>query len=136
MKFLLIFALALGLRAADTRFLAVDVFIDPAGEPLAAYQLDFAAPAGTKIVGIEGGDHLEFRKAPYYDPKAIQTQRVIVAAFSTAAADQLPKTKTRLLTLHLETDSATPPKFESSLPITAKPNGQKFQSQITLSERK
>src|SRR5436190_5755895 len=38
-------------------FRTVDIFIDPNGKPLAAYQLDWiVASQNAKIVGIEGGE--------------------------------------------------------------------------------
>jgi hypothetical protein len=122
--------------AEQTRFLAMDVFIDPKGQALAAYQLEIAAPPGVKIVGVEGGEHPEFRKAPYYDPKGIQRERLIVAAFTTADETKLPRAQTRVLTLHLESASAETPKLEMNFKLTAATNGQKIPSDITLSERK
>ena len=127
--------LALHTFAAEPiRFLSVDVFIDPKGEPLAAYQLEITAPTGVKIVGIEGGEHPEFQKAPYYDPKAIQSERVIVAAFTTAPANSLPANKTRVLTLHLQSSTASP-KLESNLKISARPDGKPITAEINLTER-
>ena len=112
--------------AAEIRFVIVDVLIDPGSESLAAYQLEIAAPAGTKFVGIEGGEHPEFRKAPYYDPKAMQSERLIVAAFSVAPDAKLPRERTRILTLHLQTASSDTAKLEPQLKLAAKPNGQKI----------
>lgn len=120
--------------SAQTRFVAMDLVIDPRGEPLAAYQVEIIAPIGIKIVGVEGGQHPEFRKAPYYDPKAIQSDRLIVAAFSAAAAQNLPSTATRVLTIHLE--CARTPQLEVILKIAADPRGQKIPAQAQLSERK
>lgn len=122
--------------AEQTRFIAIDVYIDPKGVPLAAYQLEIVAPAGVKFVGVEGGMHREFRKAPYYDPKAMQSERLIVAAFSAAGAPVLPSEQTRVLTLHLECVGVETPKLQTTFKLTAKPNGEKFESDITLSERK
>ena len=74
-----------------SRFGAVDIYVDSGSTPLAAYQLEFAATNGVaKIVGIEGGEHAAFRQPPFYDPKAIQHERVIIASFSTAPATDLP----------------------------------------------
>jgi hypothetical protein len=85
------------------RFHAVDIVIDSRNEPLAAYQLEFSVKSGgARIVGIEGGEHAAFKEAPFYDPKAIQQERVIIAAFNTARADRLPKGKTRIATIHLQ----------------------------------
>jgi hypothetical protein len=122
--------------AEQTRFVAMDVFIDPKGEALAAYQLEIAAPGGCKIVGIEGGEHPEFRKAPYYDPKGMQRERLIVAAFSTAANANLPNARSRILTLHLECLGNQTPKLEATLKLSANPSGAKFNSDLTLTERK
>ena len=43
-------------KPQTVRFLSVDVFIDAKDAPLAAYQLEFTASPGVKIVGIEGRD--------------------------------------------------------------------------------
>src|SRR5436190_830885 len=86
-----------------SRFCAVDIFIDSKSAPLAAWQLEFAATNGVaKIVGIEGGDAEPFRNPPFYDPKAMQQDRVIIAAFSTEAPAKLPAGKTRVATIHLQ----------------------------------
>src|SRR4051812_6809037 len=79
------------------RFRAVDVYIDSKTAPLAAYQADFTVTNGVaKIVGIEGGDPAAFREAPFYDPQAMQHERVVIGAFSTDAAAALPSGKTRV----------------------------------------
>jgi hypothetical protein len=83
------------------RFAAIDVRIDPQGQPLAAYQLEFVAPAEqVKLVGIEGGDHAAFKTPPYYDPSALSKNRVILAAFNTGS--DLPKNETRVARLHVQ----------------------------------
>ena len=90
------------------RFLAVDIFVDSKGKPLAAYQLEFSVSNGNaKIVGIEGGEHPAFREPPHYDPKAIQKEHVIIAAFSTDPINQLPSGKTRVATIHVHTSGTT-----------------------------
>jgi hypothetical protein len=134
---LIITFLALILQAVAAepiRFVAIDIFIDPKGEPLAAYQMDIKLADGAKIVGIEGGEHPEFRKAPFYDPKAIQSQRIIVAALSTSPSDKLPTGKTRLLTLHVQCQG--PLKFHPVSGIGARPDSSQIKSEITLAERK
>lgn len=94
----------------STSFSSIDIFIDPAAIPLAAYQLDFTAtapghdeqsPARVKIVGIEGGEPGPFNAAPYYDERAIQGERVSIGALSTLPADQLPRGKVRVARIHL-----------------------------------
>jgi len=110
--------------------------VDSAGTPLAAYQLEFVATNGTaKIVGIEGGTHPAFRNPPYYDPKAIQHERVILAAFNTAAPDQLPTGKTRVATIHLQTIEGAPPAFELKLRTAADSKGNKIPVQISFEQK-
>ena len=89
-------------RPAGTgaRFEAVDVYVDPAGQPLAAYQFELTARgADVKIVGVEGGEHAAFKEPPYYDPAALMGGRVIIAAFNTG--HDLPRGRTRVATVHL-----------------------------------
>jgi len=119
-----------------SRFCAVDIYLDSGSTPLAAYQVEFAATNGAaKIVGIEGGDHAAFREAPFYDPKALQRERVIIAAFSTAAAENLPTGKTRVATVHLQTTLKTP-QFELKLQTAGDASGNKIAVQASFAERK
>src|SRR6185295_19470553 len=81
-------------------FRTVPVLVDPHGKQLGAYQIEIASdPARVTLVGVEGGEHPAFNAAPYYDPTALNHNRVIVAAFSTSS--DLPSTKTRVATLHV-----------------------------------
>jgi hypothetical protein len=140
--FLLLFGLSAGLQAqtaADeerrVRFCAVDIFVDSGSTPLAAYQLRFAVTNGAaKIVGIEGGEHAAFHQPPYYDPKAIQNEIAIIASFSTAA--DLPKGKTRVATIHLQTSGDSLPRMEVKLQATADAQGKKFPCLASFEERK
>ena len=110
------------------RFQAVDIFVDSKDVALAAYQLEFAVASGNaKIVGIEGGEHPAFAEAPFYDPKAIQHERVILAAFSTHAADKLPTGQTRVATIHLQISGSGELKFETKLATAASPTAAKSQ---------
>ena len=118
------------------RFEAVDIFVDSGAKPLAAFQLEFRVGNGdAKIVGVEGGSHAAFREPPFYDPKAIQQERVILAAFSTAKADQLPRNKTRVATIHLQINGTKEPEFTVKLKTAADADGRKIQA-ITSFERK
>jgi hypothetical protein len=130
--FLLTLWLMITAASAQTRFVAMDLIIDPEGEPLAAYQVEIGASSNVKIVGVEGGEHPEFRKAPYYDPKGIQHERLIVAAFSTADAGKLPNTPTRVLTIHIECEGE--PKLETNLKVAANARGQKIIAKAVLIE--
>ena len=119
------------------RFQAVDIFVDSKEVPLAAYQLEFSVKnSDVKVVGVEGGEHPAFKDAPFYDPKAIQQERVIIAAFNTAAADQLPKAKTRVATIHLQILSEPPPQYALTLQAAATVDGGKIAAEVTFEERK
>ncbi len=92
--------------AMQSGFVAIDIYIDSGNTPLAAYQFEFTA-RGTKLVGVEGGEHAAFADAPYYDPAALadngnprQGERIIVAAFSTE--HDLPTGRIRVARLHLQ----------------------------------
>jgi hypothetical protein len=140
----LLFGLAAELRAqqaADEEgrigFCAVDIFIDSGSTPLAAYQLEFAATNGlVKIAGIEGGGPEVFRDPPYYDPKAMQHDRVIIASFSTTSVTNLPTGKTRVATIHIQTQGGVEPKFALRLETAGDFQGNKIFAQASFEERK
>jgi hypothetical protein len=119
------------------RFQAVEVLVDSKDVALAAYQLDFTVTSGNaKIVGIEGGKHPAFAEAPFYDPKAIQQERVILAAFSTQPADKLPIGTTRVATIHLQISGADELKFETKLTTAASSDGNKITATISATEKR
>jgi hypothetical protein len=121
---------------ASSRFQAVDIYIDPQNQPLAAYQLEFSADKGTaKVVGIEGGAYPAFAAAPFYDPRAIQQEHVIIAAFSTAPANQLPAIKMRVATIHLQLVGDRTPRYALKVEATATATGEKIKSVATFQER-
>ena len=140
----LLFGLAAGLLAqqpADeegrTRFCAVDIFVDSGSTPLAAYQLVFAATNGiAKIVGIEGGEHPAFHQPPFYDPKAMQHDRVIIASFSTEPPTTLPVGKTRVATIHFQTTEDSLPQFEIQLQTAGDSQGNKIPATASFEQRK
>ena len=139
-----LFGVQLNAQQPDTnnptvRFRAVDIFVDAQDQPLAVYQLEFSvtnANAGAKIVGIEGGEHPAFAEPPFYDPKAMQQERVIIAAFSTNAVSQLPSGKTRVATIHLQTRGAAEPELLLKLRVAADANGNKIPAEASAEERK
>jgi hypothetical protein len=119
------------------RFCAVDIFVDSGSTPLAAYQIHFAATNGVvKIVGIEGGDHPAFRQPPYYDPKAMQHDHVIIAAFSTLSPAELPTGKTRVATIHYQTAGTQMPQFEIKVQTAGDSQGNKISPAASFEERK
>jgi len=94
-------------------FRVIDIFLDPKGKSLGAYQLHWKITTpNARIVGIEGGDHPAFRNPPQYDPRVIQGERVVVAAFNAAAEKSLPKTKIRIGSIHIEATPAATCRFE------------------------
>jgi hypothetical protein len=136
---------------SKVRFAPVHVYLDPGGRPLAAYQFELvcSVPVGAyssadeednasrrhyerqiKIVGVEGGAHPAFQDAPYYDPAALMNERIIIAAFNTGA--NLPTTRTRIATIHLQILGDAEPKYELSLTTAADANGENLPVRITL----
>lgn len=124
------------LQTNAVHFRAVDIFVDSQDQPLAAYQLEFTASGSSaKIVGIEGGEPAAFREAPFYDPTAIQHERVIIGAFSTGPADELPTGKTRVATIHLQTTGREMPRFHVQVQTAATVGGRKISVQASAIER-
>jgi hypothetical protein len=124
-------------KRSGTRFVVFDVVVDSGTHPLAAWQLDIRATKGSvKIAGIEGGEHPAFKEPPHHDPKAIQRERVKLAAFSTAAADSLPRGRTRVATLHVQVTGSTEPQFEVRVEAGAQPGGTVIKLKAEILERK
>jgi hypothetical protein len=121
------------LPAANVRFGYVDVYIDPRGTPLAAYQFELKVASGdVKIVGIEGGEHNAFREPPYYDPAALMNGRVILAAFNTGA--DLPATKTRVARVHVRIAGAEQPQYSISMEAAADASGRPIAVTASVTE--
>jgi hypothetical protein len=115
------------------RFQAVNVLVDTGDEPLAAYQLDLRAATGiVRIVGIEGGEHPAFADPPYYDPAAIQGDRVIIGAFSTAPAGSLPTGRTRIATIHVRVTGDRQPEYKAELSVAATADGGAIPGRLIL----
>ena len=118
-------------------FRAVDIYVDSKGTPLAAYQIEFSCTNGlAKIVGIEGGEHPAFKEAPFYDAKAMQHERVIIAAFTMAAPDQLPAHKTRIATIHVQIVGQEEPRFYVKLQTAGNADGKRISAEVSFEERK
>jgi hypothetical protein len=107
----------------SVRFTTVDLRIDPRGEKLAAYQIEFTGDAQRiKLVGIEGGDHAAFKEPPYYDPAALSKNRVIVAAFNTGA--DLPSKSFRAARLHVQISGSERPQWGAKLKVASSADGK------------
>ena len=113
------------------RFAAVDVYVDPGRQPLAAYQFEFTAAADrVKLVGVEGGESAAFASAPYYDPSALMHDRIVVAAFSTGR--DLPSGRTRVARLHLMITGRGEPHYGLKLQAAAGSNGSGIPATASL----
>ena len=118
--------------APVARFRTVDIFIDPHNKPLAAYQIEFTGESDSvKLVGIEGGEHPAFKDPPYYDPKAMMQNRVILAALN--AGDDLPATRTRLARLHLQI-TGEHDHFRTRLIVAATSDGSHIAADVSTEE--
>ena len=118
-------------RADPVRFQTVDVYVDPGDKPLAAYQFSVTAAAKTALLaGLEGGDHPAFARPPYYDPKALIDEAVVVAALSTA--DDLPRGRTRVARLHVQVTGRDDPRYDAKLHVAAGPDGTPLHAKVTV----
>lgn len=122
-----------GESPGTVRFEAVHVFLDCGNDKLAAYQLSLRGTTGAvKIVGIEGGEPVAFRQPPFYDPKAIQQERVILAAFSLKADAALPTGRIRVATVHLQVTGDAPLQFETQLQAAGRHDGHPISPTISI----
>ncbi|MDB5171935.1 MAG: hypothetical protein JWN51_708 [Phycisphaerales bacterium] len=113
-------------------FVPIHVVIDPGGKALAAYQIEIAADAGdVMLVGIEGGDDPAYADAPYYDKRAMQKKRIIIAAFNTGTA--LPTAPTRVATLMFRVAGTVEPHYSATLQVAASSDGKPIPATVTLS---
>ena len=89
------------------RFVAVEVHLE-SPEPVAAWQFELADRAGAmRVVGIEGGGHDAFPRAPYYDREVLargDAPRIVLADYSLAEDEALPRGRMHLATMHLILD--------------------------------
>jgi hypothetical protein len=106
------------------------VYVDPGGQPLAAYQVELSDTSGSGIiVGIEGGEHPAFGKPPYYDPAALRANRIVLAAYSTSS--DLPRTRSRIATVHLMAEAAVKPTFVAVLRVAATNDGSRINARVS-----
>lgn len=113
------------------RFVAVNVYVDPKGKALAAYQFELTCRGGgAKLVGVEGGEHAAFAEPPYYDPKANVQNRIIIAAFN--AGENLPRRRTRVATVMVEVTGLV--RWSAALDVAAASDAQHIDASISVSE--
>lgn len=86
-------------------FETIDIHLDARGHGLSGYHLVVEGPAGSRVVGIEGGDGV-FAAPPHYDPAALERSgAVVLLAYQLDGA--LPRGRTRVCTLHYFRDEAS-----------------------------
>lgn len=129
-------------------FTTVDVFVDSGAAPLAAYQVEFKGhladglAGAVQLVGIEGGGGASgaaYTDPPAYDPAALSQNRVVIADFSTAAADKLPRGKARVARLHLRIEAPpaladAKPTYAVTLIAAGSPDGAHIQATASVVE--
>lgn len=124
--------------AQDVRFAAVDIYLDSA-EPVAAWQFELADRSGTmKVVGVEQGESAAFERVPYYDREAVRrgaADRIIVADYSLADADELPQGRSRIATIHLMLSGDKNADFNLQLVTATTYDGEAMDARISLAVR-
>lgn len=104
------------------RFVTYELFVDPNGAPLAAWQVRFEDPTGAaKLVGVEGGEDASFRDAPFYDPQALQGGAVVLAAFDPEGAGH--SAETLVARVHFAITADQDPSFNVTTEVVASPDG-------------
>jgi hypothetical protein len=118
---------------AGSRFEIIDVFVDSGKELLAAWQVEFKATAGqVEIVGIERGDNAGFQDPPYYDPAAIQKNRIVIGAFN--LTNNLPVGKTKIARLHLHVSGAQKPTYAAKVIVAGNKEGKPIAASASVGE--
>lgn len=117
--------------AGRSAFGYVDLFVDAGDAPLAAYQIDFhSTTGGLRIVGVEGGEHELYRDAPYYDPRAMQGDRVIIAAYAAGPREALPVGPVRVARVHVMYSSDADATLHATLDAAANFEGDAIDATI------
>lgn len=99
----LLFAAPLPAAGGELTFVPVRIFIDSGERPLAAYQFELSYDRrAVSLAGVEGGEGV-WREAPYYDPRGLESGRIVIAAFTTDR--QPPAGRIRVATIHLAIES-------------------------------
>jgi hypothetical protein len=126
-------AAAAGPQEAPRDFGWIEVWIDSGADALAAWQVDVRITSpDARIAGIEGGDPAAFREPPTYDPRALRGERAVLAAFSTAPAEGLPRGRVRLATIHVELPAGATPQATITLEAAADPEGRRLAPLATI----
>jgi hypothetical protein len=116
-------------------FEAIDVFVDSGTQSLAAWQLELLClRTDVEIVGIEGGEHPAFKEPPYYDPRAMNHNRVILGSFNTAGMEQLPKGRSRVARVHVQVKGGGDRPWNCELTTAATTDGRRIEAKIDVTK--
>ena len=111
-------------------FRTLDVYMDPLGAPLAAWQVEVACRDGEgRIAGVEGGEDHRYAGAPWYDPAALQAGRIIIGAFS--LDEGTPSGRTRVARLHL-IEAGGPGRYDARVMAAAAEGGRRIEAKVDL----
>ena len=125
----------LAAAAGDFSFMPLDIYIDSGGEPLAAYQFELRYDSWAySIAGIEGGEGA-LGEAPYYDPRGMETGRIVIASFTTDPNP--PSGRVRVATVHVAVDEdvSAEEDFSATLMIAAGPAENPIEATIEILRR-
>ena len=125
----------LAAAAGDFSFMPLDIYIDSGDEPLAAYQFELRYDSWAySIAGIEGGEGA-LAEAPYYDPRGMESGRIVIASFTT---DPNPAAgRVRVATVHVAVDEDVAPEqdFAVTLVVAAGPAENTVRAEIEIVRR-
>ena len=117
----------------NIRFTWVDVIVDSADAPLAAFQLEVVVKKGdVKLVGIAPGEHPAFKKPAYYDPAALAQKRIILANFTTSK--DLPTGKTRVARINVRLAGDVAPEYAARLIVVATSDGKEIKASAAVAQ--
>jgi hypothetical protein len=115
-------------------FQTLDIYVDPRGVPLGAYQFELREARGRMtVVGLENGEHPAFAQPPFYDASAVaagRADRVIAAAYSLRPPEQLPTQRTRVCTVHVQLTGPGEPDFVLDLVAAGNAEGRPIPATI------
>jgi len=115
------------LDTAGYRFVAVDVYMEAGDKKLAAWQIEIGTDDRAAIVAVEGGEPAVYREPPTYDPAAIQSGKIVLAAFTTGDA---PSGRVRVARLHLMESAKVD--LDGKVLAAGAPGGARFDAKVTL----
>lgn len=116
-------------QAKGPEFVSYDVYIDPGDAPLAAWQIEVVPDGGAKVVGVGNGDGAFAAKPAYYDARALQGGRIVLAAFTT---EQVKPGRIRVATLEMYETGDDEAEYASNVMAAAAPGAKKIDAKVEL----